>query len=84
MILFWHSNGVTKQPKEPRNHQKGKHIEMKYYMFYEIVYKGDMVVEQILYVIHSLLLGQVENCWHRALKNMILYSNEWISLLFIL
>lgn len=53
-------------------------------MFYEIVYKGDMVVEQILYVIHSLLLGLVENCWHRALKNRILYSNEWISLLFIL
>ena len=35
------------QSKEPRNHQKGKHIEIKYHLILEIVQMVDVVVENI-------------------------------------
>ena len=32
MILCCDNNGVVAQAKEPRNHKKGKHFEMKYHL----------------------------------------------------
>ena len=37
MILYCDKSGVVAQDKEPRNHRKGKHIEMKYHLVREIV-----------------------------------------------
>ena len=32
MILYFDNSGVVAQPKEQRNHRKGKHIERKYHL----------------------------------------------------
>ena len=50
------------QSKEPSYHKKRKRMEKKYYLIYEIVKKGDIIVEQILSAVPSLLLGLVEVC----------------------
>ena len=47
MILYCDNSGVVAQPKEPRNHRKGKHIERKYHLVREIVQRGDIIVEKI-------------------------------------
>ena len=37
MTLFYDNNKEVTQSKELRNHQKGKHIEMKYHLICKIV-----------------------------------------------
>ena len=37
MILYCDNSGVVAQAKEPREHRKGKHIEIKYHLVREIV-----------------------------------------------
>ena len=39
--------GAVAQSKEPRNHRKGKHIEMNYDLIRDIVQRGDMTVTKI-------------------------------------
>ena len=36
--------------KEPRNHRKGKHIEQKFHLVREIVNRGDVLVEKIVFM----------------------------------
>ena len=59
--IFYNSRMVA-QSKEPSYHKKRKRMEKKYYLIYEIVKKGDIIVEQILSAVPSLLLGLVEVC----------------------
>lgn len=47
ITLFCGNNGVIAQFKEPRNNNKGKHIECKYHLIREIVSRGDAVVAKI-------------------------------------
>ena len=35
------------QSKEPRNHEKGKHVERKYHLIWDIVQRGDVTVTKI-------------------------------------
>ena len=53
---------MVAQSKEPSYHKKRKHMERKYDLIYEIVKKGDIIVEQILSAVSSMLLGLVEVC----------------------
>ncbi|KAH9679182.1 Integrase catalytic domain-containing protein [Citrus sinensis] len=45
--LFCNNSGAVAQSKEPRNHKKQKHIEMKYHLIRDIVQRGDVEVTQI-------------------------------------
>ena len=45
--IYINNSGVVAQAKEPRSHQKGKHIERKYHLICDIVKKGDVVAEKI-------------------------------------
>ena len=47
LILFCDNSGPVAWSKEPRNHQKVKHIERKYHLIHKIVQKGDVLVEKI-------------------------------------
>ena len=47
VILYGDNNGVVAQAKEPKNHRKGKHIEMKYHLVRETVQREDIIVEKI-------------------------------------
>ena len=45
--LFCDNSGVVAQSKDPKNHKKGKHIERKYHILWDIVARGDVVVAKI-------------------------------------
>ena len=40
--VFCDNNGAIAQAKEPRQHQKNKHILMRYHLIREIVERGDI------------------------------------------
>ena len=47
ITLFCNTSGAVAQSKDPRNHKKGKHIEIKYHIIRDIVACGDEVVAKI-------------------------------------
>ena len=47
ITLFCDNSGIVAQSKDPRNHKKGKHIEIKYHIIRDIIACGDVVVAKI-------------------------------------
>ena len=47
MIIYCDNNGAVANSKEPRSHQRGKHIERKFHLIREIVERGDVMVCKI-------------------------------------
>ena len=45
--LLCDNNGTIAQVKEPKSHQKSKHILRRFYLIREIVARGDVVVERV-------------------------------------
>ena len=45
--LYCDNNGAIAQAKEPRSHQKSKHIERKYHIIRDIVGRGDVAVQKV-------------------------------------
>ena len=45
--LLCDNNGAIAQAKEPRSHQKSKHILRHFHLIREIVTRGDVVVERV-------------------------------------
>ena len=44
------NSGAVAQSKEPRNHERGKHVERKYHLIRVIVQRGDILVTKIVTV----------------------------------
>ena len=47
IVLYCDNSGAVANSKEPRSHKRGKHIERKYHLIREIVYRGDVDVMKI-------------------------------------
>ncbi|KAL2533350.1 cysteine-rich RLK (RECEPTOR-like protein kinase) 8 [Abeliophyllum distichum] len=47
MTLYCDNSGAVANAKEPRSHQRGKHIERKYHLLREIVSRRDVIVSKI-------------------------------------
>ena len=47
ITLFCDNSWAVAQSKDSRNHKKGKHIERKYHIIWDIVARGDVVVAKI-------------------------------------
>ena len=45
--IFCDNNGAIAQAKEPRSHQKSKHILRRYHLIQEIVERGDVKISKI-------------------------------------
>ena len=45
--LYYNKNGAIAQAKEPRSHQKSKHVLRRFHLIREIVTRGDVVVERV-------------------------------------
>ena len=45
--LYCENNGATTLAKEPRSHQKSKHIERRFHIIRELIGKGDIVMQKI-------------------------------------
>ncbi|WP_222196238.1 Ty1/Copia family ribonuclease HI, partial [Modestobacter italicus] len=41
------NNGAIAQAKEPRSHQKSKHIERRFHMIREIIERGDISMQRV-------------------------------------
>lgn len=44
ITLYCDNSGVVTNSKEPRSHKRGKLIECKYHLIWEIVQRGDVIV----------------------------------------
>ena len=47
IVLYCDNSGAVANSKEPRSHERGKHIERKYHLIREIVHRGDVAVMKI-------------------------------------
>ena len=45
--LYWDNTGAVAQAKEPRSHQRSKHVLRKFHIIREIVGRGDILVERV-------------------------------------
>ena len=45
--LFCDNNGAITQVKEPRSHQKSKHILRRFHLIREIIERGDVIIEKV-------------------------------------
>ena len=47
ITLYCDNSGVVANSREPRSHKRGKHIECRYHLIWEIVLQGDVIVTKI-------------------------------------
>ncbi|KAL1188988.1 Retrovirus-related Pol polyprotein from transposon TNT 1-94 [Cardamine amara subsp. amara] len=47
VVLYCDNNGVIAQAKEPRSHQKSKHIERRYHLIRDIIDRGDVKISRV-------------------------------------
>ena len=45
--LFYDNNGAIILEKEPRSHQKSKHIERRFHVIRKLIRKGDVLVQKV-------------------------------------
>ena len=45
--LYYENNAAIAQSKEPRSHNKSKHVLRKYHLLREIVQRGDAAVSRV-------------------------------------
>ncbi|OIT31485.1 hypothetical protein A4A49_58065, partial [Nicotiana attenuata] len=45
--LLYDSTGAIAQAKEPRSHQKSKHILRRYHLIREIIERGDVEIQKV-------------------------------------
>ncbi|OAP01825.1 hypothetical protein AXX17_AT3G36900 [Arabidopsis thaliana] len=45
--LYCDNNGAIAQAKEPRSHQKSKHIQRRYHLIHEIIDRGDVKISRV-------------------------------------
>jgi hypothetical protein len=80
--LLCDNNGAIAQAKEPRSHQKSKHILRRFHLIREIIARGDVVVERVPSadnIADPLTKPLSQNVFERHLENMgILYKSDWL------
>ncbi|CAA0811089.1 cysteine-rich RLK (RECEPTOR-like protein kinase) 8, partial [Striga hermonthica] len=47
IMIYCDNNGAIAQAKEPRSHQRSKHIMRRYHLIREIIGRGDVVMERV-------------------------------------
>ena len=81
--LFCDNNGAIALAKEPRSHQKSKHIERRYHIIRELVGKGDVIVQKVALannVADPLIRALIHLQLDRHLEKMSLkYCSDWLK-----
>ncbi|KAI3450066.1 hypothetical protein Pfo_006731, partial [Paulownia fortunei] len=47
VMIYCDNNGAIAQAKEPRSHQRSKHIMRRYHLIREIIGRGDVIVDRV-------------------------------------
>ena len=45
--MYCDNNGAIAQAKEPRSHQRSKHVLRRYHLIREIIHRGDVKIEKV-------------------------------------
>ncbi|XP_031392392.1 secreted RxLR effector protein 161-like [Punica granatum] len=79
--LYYDNTGAIAQAKEPRSHQKSKHIERRYHIIREIIRRGDVAVQKVASgdnVADPLTKAMTQQQLEKHLEKMGLrYCTEW-------
>ncbi|MCQ7012955.1 Ty1/Copia family ribonuclease HI, partial [Clostridioides difficile] len=79
--LFCDNNGAIAQAKEPRSHNKSKHIEKKYHIIRDIVERQDITLQRVNThdnVADPLTKPMTQGVLSRHMERMgIRYNGEW-------
>ena len=82
ITLFCDNNGAIAQAKEPRAHQKSKHIQRKYHILRELVEAGEILVQKTPSadnVADPLTKAMTQKQLDHHLEKMeIRYHNDWL------
>ncbi|XP_031393484.1 secreted RxLR effector protein 161-like [Punica granatum] len=80
--LYCDNTGAIAQAKEPRSHQKSKHIERRYHIIREIIGRGDIAVQKVASadnVANPLTKAMTQQQLEKHLEKMGLrYCTEWL------
>ena len=80
--LLCDNNGAIAQAKEPRSHQKSKHILRRFHLIREIITRGDVLVERVPSVDNiasPLMKPLTQIMFERHLASMGLrYKGDWL------
>ncbi|PKI72262.1 hypothetical protein CRG98_007336 [Punica granatum] len=80
--LYCDNTGAIAQAKEPRSHQKSKHIERIYHIIREIIGRGDVAVQKVASannVANPLTKAMTQQQLDKHLEKMGLrYCTEWL------
>ncbi|PKI68093.1 hypothetical protein CRG98_011689 [Punica granatum] len=80
--LYCDNTGAIAQAKEPRSHQKSKHIEWRYHIIREIIGRGDIAVQKVASadnVADPLTKAMTQQQLEKHLEKMGLrYCTEWL------
>ena len=80
--LYCDNNGAIAQAKEPRSHQKSKHIERRYHIIREIIGRSDITMQKVASADNTadpLTKALIQQELDRHLKKMgIRYHSDWL------
>ena len=82
VTLYYDNNGVIAQAKEPRSHQKSKHILRCFHLIREITVRGDIIIEKVSYednIADPLTKPLSQKLFEHHLSSMSMrYVQEWL------
>ncbi|PKI39343.1 hypothetical protein CRG98_040209 [Punica granatum] len=80
--LYCDNTGAIAQAKEPKSHQKSKHIERRYHIIREIIERGDVAVPKVASadnIVDPLTKAMTQRQLDKHLEKMGLrYCTEWL------
>ena len=80
--LYYDNDGAIALVKEPKSHQKSKHIERHFHIIRELIGKGDIVMQKVASadnVTDPLTKALTQLQLDRHLKKMSLrYCSDWL------
>ena len=82
ILLLCDNNGAIAQAKEPRSHQKSKHILRRFHLIWEITARGDIIIEKVSSednIADPLTKPLSQNLFEYHLSSMSMrYVQEWL------
>ncbi len=82
ITVYCDNNGAIAQAKEPRSHQRSKHVLRRYHLIREIIARNDLKIERVPTddnVADSLTKMLAQNKFEHHLESMgIRYMGNWL------
>ena len=81
--LLCDNNGAISQAKDPRSHQKSKHILRCFHLIREIISRGDVVMERVRStdnITDPLTMPLAQEVFeHHSIYIGLMYKDDWLN-----